>query len=144
MTPSELVYGQNTLSLISYLLGGSKFYGIENTLHHADILFTRKYILVMAQNKMKQQEEYHHYEHSFEVWDHVFLHLHPYKCTSHKAKFHHKLGTNFYGIYYIIQHIGQATYKLALLVHYKFHQIFHVSCLKKVMGQNGHVQTTLM
>ena len=37
-----------------------------------------------------------------------------------------------------------AHYKLALLTHSEIHTIFHVSCLKKVMGQNCSVETKLL
>jgi hypothetical protein len=75
--------------------------------------------------------------------DQVFLHLQPYKQTSLKDKIHQKLAPKFYGPYKIIQHIGQVAYKLALPTHSKIHPVFHVSCLKKVVGSNCKVQTNL-
>lgn len=41
----------------------------------------------------------------------------------------------------MIQHIGSITYKLALPATSKIHPVFHVSCLKKVVGHNCKVQT---
>ena len=68
-------------------------------------LATLKDNLAMAQNRMKQQANHHHSEHSFEVGDHVFLHLQPYKHTSLKDKGHQKFAPKFCGPYHIIQHL---------------------------------------
>jgi hypothetical protein len=92
---------------------------------------------------MKQQVDQHRSEHSFNEGDQVFLHLQPYKQTSLKDKVPQKLAPKFYGPYQIIQCIGQVTYKLALPTHSKIHPVFHVSCLKKVVGSNCKVQTNL-
>jgi hypothetical protein len=53
------------------------------------------------------------------------------------------LAPKFYGPYHIIKHIGLVAYKLALRATSKIHPVFHVSCLKKVVGQNCRVQTIL-
>jgi hypothetical protein len=39
--------------------------------------------------------------------------------------------------------VGQVAYQLALPNHSKLHLVFHVSCLKKVIGTNCHTQTSL-
>eukprot|EP00253_Pinus_taeda_P018390 PITA_18390 len=41
------------------------------------------------------------------------------------------------------QCIGEVAYKLALLPTAKIHPVFHVSCLKKVIGDNYRIQTIL-
>jgi hypothetical protein len=92
---------------------------------------------------MKQQVDQHHSECHFEEGDQVFLHLQPYKKTSLKEKSHQKLAPKFYGPYTILKHIGPMAYKLALPNHSKLHPVFHVSCLKKVLGSNCRVQTSL-
>jgi hypothetical protein len=73
----------------------------------------------------------------------VFLRIHPYKKTYLKDQGHHKLALNFYRPYQIIKRIGSVDYKLALSTTSKIHPVFHVSCLKKVVGQNCRVQTIL-
>jgi len=49
----------------------------------------------------------------------------------------------FYGPYQVLQHIGEVAYKLALPPTAKIDPVFHVSCLKKVIGNNCRIQTRL-
>jgi hypothetical protein len=97
----------------------------------------------MAQNRMKQQVDQQLFERVFQEGDQVFLRLQPYKKTSLKSQGHHKLAPKFYGPYHILKHIGPVAYKLALPAASKIHPVFHVSCLKKVVGHNCWVQTIL-
>jgi hypothetical protein len=39
--------------------------------------------------------------------------------------------------------VGQVAYQLALPSHSKLHPVFHVSCLKKVIGTKSQIQTNL-
>ena len=90
---------------------------------------------MLAHNRMKQQAYQHRSERSFVVGDWVFLRLQPYKQMSLKnAKKDNKLSLKYYGPYKVLQNIGTMAYKLELLVASRVHPVFHVSCLKKVMG----------
>ena len=73
----------------------------------------------------------------------MFLHLQLYTQTSFKDQGHQKLTAKFYGPYQILQHIGTVAYKLALPASSKIHHVFHVLCLKKAVGPNCQVQSTL-
>jgi hypothetical protein len=98
----------------------------------------------MAQNHMKQQADQHRSEKSFEVEDCVFLRLQPYKQMSlNQAKKDNKLSPKYYGPYKVLQKIGTMAYKLELLASSRVHPVFHVSCLKKVIGDKVPVQTIL-
>ena len=66
--------------------------------------------------------------------DHVFLWRQNYKQTSLKSHGHHKLTPKFYGPYHIIKLISPVSYKIVLPTTSKIHPVFHVSCLKKVVG----------
>jgi hypothetical protein len=52
-----------------------------------------------------------------------------------------KVSLNYYGPYKVLQKIGSMAYKLELLASSRVHPIFHVSCLKKVIGDKIPVQT---
>lgn len=94
---------------------------------------------------MKQQAYQHHSERSFEVGDWVFLRLQPYKQMSLKqSKKDNKLSPKYYGPYKVLQKIGTMAYKLELPASSQVHPFFHISCLKKVIGNKILVQTILL
>jgi hypothetical protein len=97
----------------------------------------------MAQNRMKQQANQGHSERQFAERDQVFLQLQPYKQTSLKAEHCQKLAPKFYGPYIVLKRVGQVAYQLALPSQSKLHHVFHVSCLKKVIGTKCRIQTNL-
>ena len=72
---------------------------------------------------------------SFEVEDLVYLRLEPYVQSSLKQKGAEKLKPKFYGPYRVSRRIGEVAYELELPKGSKIHNVFHVSCLKKAVGQ---------
>ena len=91
--------------------------------------------LTMAQNHMKQEVDQHRRKRSFEVGDWVLLRLQPYKHMSLKqANKDNKLSPKYYGPYKVLAKIGTMAYKLELPASSRVHLVFHVSCLKKVIG----------
>jgi hypothetical protein len=54
------------------------------------------------------------------------------------------LEPKLYGSYQIIKCIGYVAYKLVVPATSKIHQVFHVSCLKKLVGQNCRFQTIML
>jgi hypothetical protein len=92
---------------------------------------------------MKQQADQGHSECQFVEGDQVFLRLQPYKQTSLKAEQCQKLAPKFYGPYTVLKCVGQVAYQLALPSQSKLHPVFHVSCLKKVIGTRCQIQTNL-
>jgi hypothetical protein len=83
---------------------------------------------------MKKQANQSRSERQFAEGDQVFLRLQPYKQNSLNPNHYQKLAPKFYGPYTILKCVGQVAYQLALPSHSKIHPIFHVSCLKKVIG----------
>jgi hypothetical protein len=73
----------------------------------------------------------------------VFLQLQPYKQTSFNDDHYQKLVPKFYVPYTVVKRVEQVSYQLALPNHFKLHRVFHVSCLKKVIGTKCQTQTIL-
>ena len=57
-----------------------------------------------------------------------------------QTKKDNKLSPKYYGPYKVLKNIGTMAYKLELLASSRVHPIFHVSCLKKVIGDKIPVQ----
>jgi hypothetical protein len=136
MTPFMALYGYHPPSITSSLKEKSKVQVVEDHIEHQQqVLQILKDNLTMAHNHMKQQADQHRSERSFEVGDWVFLRLQPYKQMSLKqAKKDNKLSPKYYGPYKVLQNIGTMAYKLELPASSRVHLVFHVSCLKKVIG----------
>jgi hypothetical protein len=145
MTPFMALYGYHPPSITSSLKEKSKVQAVEDHIENQQqVLQILKDNLTMAQNRMKQQADQHRSERSFEVGDWVFLRLQPYKQMSLKqAKKDNKLSPKYYGPYKVLQKIGTMAYKLELPASSRVHPVFHVSCLKKVIGNKIPVQTIL-
>ena len=60
-----------------------------------------------------------------------------------QAKKDNKLSPKYYGPYKVLQSIGTMAYRLELPTSSRVHPVFHVSCLKKVIGHKLPVQTIL-
>jgi hypothetical protein len=98
MTPYEAVYGQQPPTITTYLPGTSKVQSIDTMLQgRTTTLAALKDNLLMAQNRMKQQEDQHRSERVFQEGDQVFLRLQTYKQTSLKNQGHRELEPKFYG-----------------------------------------------
>jgi hypothetical protein len=144
MTPFEAVYGQKPPSVLSYLSGSSKVQAVDLTLTDREVILrTLKEKLVMAQNCMKKQVDQGRSERQFAEGDQVFLQLQPYKKTSLKVDHYQKLAPKFYGPYTVLKNMGKVAYQLSFPSHSKLQPVFHVSCLKKVIGAKCQIQTNL-
>jgi hypothetical protein len=109
--------------------------------HQQQVLQFLKDNLTMTQNHMKQQVDQHHSERSFEVGYWEFLILQPYKQMPLKqAKKDNKLSPKYYGPYKVLKNIGTVAYKLDFPSSSQVQPVFHVSCLKKFIGDKILIQ----
>jgi hypothetical protein len=101
-----------------------------------DILRELKDHLQRAQNQQKIQADKHRVERTFEVGDLVYLRLQPYRQDSIKRSGAEKLQPRFFGPYRISRKVGAVAYELELPRDSRIHNVFHVSCLKRAIGQH--------
>ena len=98
----------------------------------------------MPKNKMKQQADQHRREMSFEG-DWVFMRMQSYKHMSiKKLNKDNKLTPKYYGPYKVLQKIGSMDYNLELPSSSRANPVFHVPCLKKVIGDKIPIHTIFL
>ena len=130
------LYGYHALSFADVMFGASKAPRAKNWIQESqDIHRALKDNIATAQNQQKLYADRGRIERQFEIDDLVYLRLQPYRQSTLKQKGDEKLKPGFYGPYRVTRRIGEVTYELELPTGSRIHNIFHVSCLKKALGQ---------
>jgi hypothetical protein len=144
MSLFRALYDYDALSFIDFAFGESRTPEAKDWLQESkDILRFLKENLQVTQNQQKMYADRHRVERSFQVGDLVFLRLQTYRQSSLKRSGAEKLKPRFYGPYRVIKRVGEVAYELELPKGSKIHNVFHVSCLKKALGQQVTTSTDL-
>lgn len=67
----------------------------------------------------------------------MYLRLQPYKQKTLALRKCLKLSPQFYGPFRVVSKVGEVAYKLDLPADSNIHSVFHVSCLKKQLGNHS-------
>lgn len=138
------MYGVPPPRLLSYVQGTTKVQAVEDQLRSREqIAKLLKENLDAARQRMKRQADFNRTECSLETGDWVYLRLQPCRQASVAMRRSLKLSPRFYGPFQILQKIGEVAYKLDLPLESRIHPVFHVSNLKRKLGQHVNLETAL-
>ena len=142
-TPYEILYGYPPFLHIPYFPKDSPVDAVNNFLcKREQILHAVKKNLQNARHRMIQLANKHRSERQLAIGDLVYLKLQPYKQKTLGRRHSKKLASKYYGPYEVLARIGIVAYKLKLPISTSIHPVFHVSLLKKKVG-NREVHPTL-
>lgn len=134
-TPFEVVYGRQAPNMLRFLSNETKVAAVALELNERDEALSQlKEHLLRAQQQMKKYADMKRRDVKFEVGEWVFLKLRPHRQHSVIKRINQKLAARFYGPFQIIAKVGEVAYKLKLPDQSKIHPVFHVSLLKKAVG----------
>ena len=137
MRPFGALYGIPPPQLALGPYTHSKVATIEDHLKDKQRLYgLLKRNLQEAQDRIKLYADQKRTERTFSVGDWVYLRLQPHRQTTVELRGNTKLFAKYFGPYQVIQKIGKLAYRLGLPEGSKIHLVFHVSLLKKKVGNN--------
>ena len=138
MSPFKVVFGREPPSIIPYEVTPTDPHNLQESLIIRDkVLQQLKSNLRRAQNYMKMQADKKRREFQLQIGDLALVKLQPYRQHSVALQKNQKLGMWFFGPFEVLEKIGTMAYKLRLPDTARIHPVFHISLLKKFVGNQS-------
>ncbi|PKU84571.1 hypothetical protein MA16_Dca017958 [Dendrobium catenatum] len=137
MTSFKVLYGRDPPHLVHFGSSSTPVSSVEVYLEERDrVLEELKRHLLRAQQIMKKQADGHRKDIQFEAGENVFLKLRPYRQKTVANRRNEKLAPRYFGPYEVMEKIGAVAYRLKLPPSATIHPVFHVSQLRKSIGDH--------
>lgn len=93
--------------------------------------------LLQAQDRLKYFADLKRTERNLQVGDNVYIKVQPYRQNAFGLRGSLKLRSKYYGPYKVLAKVGQVAYRLQLPHTALIHPVFHISHLKKHLGDKA-------
>ncbi|XP_071912354.1 uncharacterized protein [Coffea arabica] len=144
VTPFEALYGYKSNHIPVGPFHDSVIPAVANMVQdRLQVISLIKENLAKAQNRMNYFADKHRTERTLQVGDWVFLKLQPYRQQTVAIRKSLKLTAMYFGPFQVIAKVEAMAYKLLLLEGARIYPVFHVSLLKKKIGNTQPIEPSL-